>query len=81
MEEAAINLFDLIETEKIMKSKLLALNYLIESINTQAFITPPIDCLTGKPFIVHSDDDNLSIKSEYDHQNAVNYQIKRSFEL
>ena len=74
------NFYNLIENIKIMKSNLLALNYLIESINTQAFITPPIDCLTGKPFIVHSDNDSLSIKSEYDHPDIVNYQIKRSFE-
>ncbi|MFC1573758.1 hypothetical protein ACFL30_01080 [Candidatus Latescibacterota bacterium] len=56
---------NLIIKKEILKSRLTALHYIIKSYNRKELEAPPIDNLTGKPFIVIADDDSLEIKSEY----------------
>jgi hypothetical protein len=46
-------------------SRLLAFDYLLECESRKALLTPPVDPLTGKPFLVRAAGESIHISTEY----------------
>ncbi len=75
------NISHLLMKKEMMKSKIKAHQYILDMIHQQKLLDPPIDNMTGKPFLVTVDGDSLEVMSEYKrkHDEAAYYKMKLLF--